>query len=108
MQAEVARQMHEEMLERAAKDRLAAEVRALRRTRRRLARAERRMSGPRSTPPGSAGNSRPEPDRPALTADEGSHIAIADEGALVIDHGLYILADVLDPFPPGTGGLLVV
>jgi hypothetical protein len=36
--------MHEEMLERAAKDRLAAQVRALRRTRRTLARAERRMS----------------------------------------------------------------
>jgi hypothetical protein len=43
-QAEVARQMHEEMLERAAKDRLAAQVRALRRTRRTLARAERWMS----------------------------------------------------------------
>jgi hypothetical protein len=36
--------MHEEMLERAAKDRLAAQVRALRRTRRALARAEWRMS----------------------------------------------------------------
>lgn len=44
MQAEVARQMHEKMLQRAAKDRLAAQVRALRRTRRTLARAERRMS----------------------------------------------------------------
>ena len=44
MQAAVARQMHEEMLERAAQDRLASQVRALRRARRRLARAERRMS----------------------------------------------------------------
>jgi hypothetical protein len=44
MHTAVARQMHEEMLERAAQDRLASQVRALRRARRRLARAERRMS----------------------------------------------------------------
>src|SRR4029077_10119183 len=65
-------------------------------------------AGPGSTPPGSGGTSRLEPDRLALTADEGSHVAIADEGALVIDHGLYILADVLDDFRPGTGGLMLV
>jgi hypothetical protein len=44
MLAAVARQMHEEMLERAAQDRLASQVRALRRVRHSLARAERRMS----------------------------------------------------------------
>jgi len=44
MQAAVARQMHEEMLERAQADRMVAQVRALRRARRRLERAQRRMS----------------------------------------------------------------
>ena len=44
VQAAVARQMHEEMLERAAMDRTVSQVRALRRARRRVARAERRMS----------------------------------------------------------------
>jgi len=36
--------MHEEMLERAQADRMVAQVRALRRARRRLERAQRRMS----------------------------------------------------------------
>jgi hypothetical protein len=44
MQAAVARLMHEEMLERAQADRMVAQVRALRRARRRLERAQRRMS----------------------------------------------------------------
>ena len=44
MQAEVARQRQEEMLERAGQARLASQVRALNRARRRLARAERKMS----------------------------------------------------------------
>jgi len=44
MQAAVARQMYDEMLEQAQADRMVAQVRALRRARRRLERAQRRMS----------------------------------------------------------------
>jgi hypothetical protein len=44
MQAAVAREMHEERLERAQADRMVAQVRAMRRARRRLARAQRQMS----------------------------------------------------------------
>lgn len=44
IQAVVARQMHEEMLERAQQYRLASRVRALNRTRRRLARTQRQLS----------------------------------------------------------------
>ena len=44
MQAEVARQRQQEMLERAAMYRLASQARALRRAQRKLARAERHMS----------------------------------------------------------------
>jgi len=44
MQAAVARQMHEEMLEQAQTYRVAARVRALRRAQRRLRRAQRQMS----------------------------------------------------------------
>jgi uncharacterized protein YlxW (UPF0749 family) len=43
MQAEVARQRQEEMLERAGQARLVSQVRAMNRARRRLARAERKM-----------------------------------------------------------------
>src|ERR1700722_11565078 len=41
-------------------------------------------------------------------AYEGGKVTEDDEGAVMVDHGLHVLAYVLDDFGPGTGDLVLV
>jgi len=44
----------------------------------------------------------------ALAAYEGGQVTGRDEGAIMIDHGLHVLAHVLDDIGPGAGDLILV